>query len=626
MKKLLIGLASILALILLAILVGPLLVPTDSLRARLTTTVHDATGRDLKIAGAIRFRLLPSINITAEGVTFANAPWGSVPEMAKIKSIEIDLRLLPLLGGRFEVAHLILTEPEIDLELGKDGRGNWAFDPPPKPTIATTTASAETRRPAPTIALDDVRLETGRLAFRDHRANSVQTLDHIVVRLVFPGLDQPFSATGAVNWNGEAVSLAFAVTNPGALLAGRDSAIDLKLSAAPLTLAVAGTMLGLPPKRTIGTIDLATPSLRRLAAWTGAPIALPGDALGPLSIKGHITAAGPEMAFSDATITLDAIHATGDLKLTTGGPRPILAGRLNVGALDLNPYLPEPAPPAPAAKTTAGAAPPTASEGWSDAPINLAALKALDANLTLAAEHIAYRKLRIDKPRLALQLQAGNLHADLQEITLYRGQGKSTLAVDTSTAIPNIALSLALAGADINSLLNAAIGMDRLAGTGSLDLAITASGASQRALVASLNGKGALNLADGQIKGVNLLDLARNTASGGGTNFGSLTGTFQIAAGILRNDDLVLKSGLIPTTGAGTVNLPARNIDYRAVPQLAGALKIPINITGPWSRITYRPDGAEALRGIMQPSGKPPEPPKPGTNPGNPLRGLIPRP
>ena len=164
--------------------------------------------------------------------------------------------------------------------------------------------------------------------------------------------------------------------------------------------------------------------------------------------------------------------------------------------------------------------------------------------------------------------------------------------------------------------------MDRLAGTGSIDLAITASGASQRALVASLNGKGALNLADGQIKGVNLLDLALNTASGGGTNFGSLTGTFQIAAGILRNDDLVLKSGLIPTTGAGTVNLPARNIDYRAVPQLAGAIKIPINITGPWSRITYRPDGAEALRGIMQPSGRPPEPP----NPGNPLRGLIPRP
>ena len=197
MKKLLIGLASILALILLAILVGPLLVPTDSLRARLTTTVHDATGRDLKIAGAIRFRLLPSINITAEGVTFANAPWGSVPEMAKIKSIEIDLRLLPLLGGRFEVAHLILTEPEIDLELGKDGRGNWAFDPPPKPTIATTTASAETRRPAPTIALDDVRLETGRLAFRDHRANSVQTLDHIVVRLVFPGLEG-WAAVGAI--------------------------------------------------------------------------------------------------------------------------------------------------------------------------------------------------------------------------------------------------------------------------------------------------------------------------------------------------------------------------------------------------------------------------------------------
>ena len=121
------------------------------------------------------------------------------------------------------------------------------------------------------------------------------------------------------------------------------------------------------------------------------------------------------------------------------------------------------------------------------------------------------------------------------------------------------------------------------------------------------------------LKGVNLLDIARAAIpggggkSGGGTAFGSLTGTFRIQSGILRNEDLQLKSGLIPTTGAGTIDLPARTIDYRAVPQLAGAVKIPVRITGPWSRISYLPDGAESVRGIVN-------------QPGTLLRGLLPRP
>ena len=614
MRKAVIGVA-ILVILVLAL---PFLIPADFVRAKLAAQVQEATGRALTISGAVRFRLVPGLGVTAEGVTFANAPGGIAPAMASIKSIAVDLRLLPLLSGRVEVARLVLVEPAINLEVAKSGRPNWQFDPPAKPAAAERTADKPAPPGAPpAISLDDVRIEGGRATYHDARTNSTQALEQIGVTLAFLGLDQPFSATGTATWNKEPVTLALRIAAPGALLAGKPGAVEVKLTAAPVNLTFAGELHGLPPTRSEGSIDITSPSLRRLAAWVGSPVTMPGPLLGPLAIKGRIKAAGTDYAFTEAVLALDALRATGDLKLATGGPRLALAGRLVTGPLDLNPYLPEPTP-APATKPAAAAKPAAADEGWSEAPIDLAALHGFDATLALVAERIVHRKLLIEKPSLDLRLVAGKLHADLKEITLYRGHGKATLDVDAA-ATPVLALTLNLTGADIQPLLDAAIGLDRLSGTGSLDLAATARGVSQRALIASLAGKGALNLADGQVNGVNLTDLARNALpgagqarTGGATRFGTLVGTFTITDGVLRNDDLRLAAGPLPTTGAGTVNILGRSIDYRAVPQLAGAVKIPIRITGPWTNISYAPDGADALKGGIPQLG--------------PLRGLFQRP
>ena len=88
-------------------------------------------------------------------------------------------------------------------------------------------------------------------------------------------------------------------------------------------------------------------------------------------------------------------------------------------------------------------------------------------------------------------------------------------------------------------------------------------GKSQRALISALNGKGALDLSNGQLKGVNLIAMAENAtapltgASGDSrTDFGALTGTFTITNGIAHNDDLQLKSGIIPITGRGQSIFP----------------------------------------------------------------------
>lgn len=622
MKKLLVALGGLVGLLVVAVLAGPLLVPTETIRASITETVRATTGRELRINGAVRLRLLPSPGVTAEAITFANAPWAAGAEMVKVKSFTLDLGLPGLLLGRIDVKRLVLSEPEINLEVGRDRRANWQFERPARAGAGADGGGAKPGSGRTAVSLDDVRIEGGRITYRDAGAGTSETLDRIGLSLAFPGLDRPVALEGTAQWNGEAVKVSFTGAKPGALLAGEESAVELKLAAAPLEMAFAGTVLGLPPRLSAGTVSITSPSLRRLATWLGRPIAMPGETLGPLSIKGRLASKPGQVVFEEATIALDAIRAKGNLTVVTDRPRPTLSGLLDISVLDLNPYLPEAGAragkAAPAAKPAAPA-PAAAEEGWSDAPLDFAVLHAFDAEIGLFADQILWRKLRLDRSAFRLVLKGGKLEADPMRLTLYEGTGKARLSLDASAAVPVLGLSVNLTGARMQPLLEAAIGFERLAGTGNIDIAVTARGASQRALIGSLEGQGSLSLADGEIKGVNLLDIARAALpggggkAGGGTAFGSLAGTFRIQAGILRNEDLQLKSGLIPTTGVGTIDLPARTIDYRAVPQLAGAVKIPVRITGPWSHISYLPDGADQVRGIVN-------------QPGTLLRGLLPRP
>ena len=192
-----------------------------------------------------------------------------------------------------------------------------------------------------------------------------------------------------------------------------------------------------------------------------------------------------------------------------------------------------------------------------------------------------YRKIQIGKSALGLHLKDGRLEADLTQLTLYQGSGKGKVVVDGSAAVPAIQAEFNLASVQVEPLLKDAMDNDRLTGTGAIDLAVTGHGKSQREIMTALNGKGGLNLANGKIKGMNLVGMVNSAASalsnpgaalaalkggGGGsqeTDFVSLTATYTIANGILHNSDLQMKSAELPVSGAGTADLPHRTVDYK---------------------------------------------------------------
>jgi AsmA protein len=639
MRKLLVGLGVLVVLLVAAAVIVPFAVSVEVYGARVAALVKEATGRELKVAGPIRLSVLPVLALEANDVSFANMAGTQTPDMVKLKRLRLQVQLWPLLHRRIVVNRLVLVRPVIAFEVDKAGHPNWVFGPAAAPSTAPAASTAE-----PTavgggfdisgLALRKVQLYDGKISYLDQRTGRAERLAGINMTLSLRSLGSAFISDGSAVWNGETVTFAVSIDKPHALLFGAESQVGIKLAAAPLTLNFAGRVTGWPSFKVDGAIDLETTSLRRLAQWAGSPIALNGNGLGPFAIKGTVAIVGTTTSFNEADISLDAIKAKGAVSVDSAGARPAVTGALDVDRLDLNPYLaPQTASTAPLGAPAGGPAPASSAQnGRSDMSIDLSPLKLADVDFDLKVGGIVYRQFQIGASAVGVHVKDGRLTADLSRMALYRGNGHGRMTVDGSGAVPIVGLDIALAQVQIQPLAQAATGIDRLTGSGNLDIAVTARGGNRRDWISSLSGRGAISLADGQIKGVNLPALAQSTAkierdlisslnvtgtldllargqinqigplalvadaarslTGGGnvTNFGTLTATCTVANGLLRNNDLRLQLGALPLTGAGIVDLRTRVVNYRVSLQLGQGIVVPIQVSGTWDNLNYQPD------------------------------------
>ncbi len=133
MRKLLVGAAALVTLIIAAAVIIPLAIPVTTFEGRLNAFVRQATGRDIKIAGPVKLSLLPTLELEAGDVSFANAPDARSPDMVRSKQLRMRLQIWPLFHGSVVVSSLVLVEPIIALEVDRAGNPNWVFRAPATP-------------------------------------------------------------------------------------------------------------------------------------------------------------------------------------------------------------------------------------------------------------------------------------------------------------------------------------------------------------------------------------------------------------------------------------------------------------------------------------------------------------
>jgi AsmA protein len=140
---------------------------------------------------------------------------------------------------------------------------------------------------------------------------------------------------------------------------------------------------------------------------------------------------------------------------------------------------------------------------------------------------------------------------------------------------------------------------------------------SEEALVQSINGKGDFAFSNGAVAGFNLGGALRELGQGNipnfeaspsqKTDFTALTGTYVITDGVARNEDMKLSGPAVRATGSGSVDIPARNLDYTVRPTLVASaegeggaqdltgIEVPVHVTGSWNAPKIEPDIEGAL-------------------------------
>jgi uncharacterized protein involved in outer membrane biogenesis len=302
-KKILIIAAVVIGVLIAGLYVFLAAYDFNRLKPMIARAVKDATGRELNIVGNVDVGLGIPPTLRVEDVGFQNAAWSTNPNLARVKHIEAQVALLPLILGKLDFTQLVLIEPEVIVEFNETGISNFTFDTVGEPEVA----DGEKLSPPPLI-FSDVQIEKGLLTYRDAQSDFSFVLRIDRLKAEIPGFEESlsFDFRGAFN----------------------DIETDIRGSLGPIWAWVAPGY-PLPADFTLET--------------AGAEARLKGEIRDPLNFKGltlAVTAQGPSIADVAKLAGADKVPELGAFKISANiadpDGKPAVQGLdIQVGAQDL---------------------------------------------------------------------------------------------------------------------------------------------------------------------------------------------------------------------------------------------------------------------------------------------------
>jgi len=427
-------------------------------------------------------------------------------------------------------------------------------------------------------------------------------------------LDAPKLVLTADKASGEKVALVYKTTGPqsalsaslalpgveGTAKAFRSSAMTADVDLKQGELAIKAKITS-PVSGNLESKQLNLPSL--VASITASGPDIPGKTLSG-ELKG---AAAVDGAKESVQANLAGKVADSTIKGRVGITRfaaPAFNFDLEVDQLDVDKYF----PPSAAGK-----------QKQPEKPLDLSALKNLNANGTLKVGSLKFNNIKATNVRLDVKAAGGRVDVSPLTASLYQGSLSSAATINAAGATPTFAVKHSMNGISIGPFLKDLADNDTLEGKGNVTLDVTTQGNTTAALKKALNGNAALKLVDGAVKGIDIAGSIRNAKAKLGTlrgeqtqqanksektDFSELTGTFNIRNGVARNNDLSLKSPLLRVGGEGDINIGEDTLNYLVKASIVGTTKgqggrdltdlsgvtVPVRVTGPLAAPSYKLD------------------------------------
>jgi AsmA family protein len=296
-KWILAGVAGMIALCVAAVYILLSGYQFNDLKPRVVQAAKDATGRELKLSGDIQLKVGMTPSLVVDQVSFQNASWGTRPELATVRRIEVQVALIPLLSKKIVVRRFILEGMDVLIETDKSGKSNLAFKTgEDKPAAQSSEEGTIAGSALAALTFHEVRIEQGLLTYRDGLSGKTDALAVEKLTISASAADSPIKMALKGAFNDKPVEVEGTVGPLLGLIApGLPWPLKLSAKAGGAVLKLEGEVKdALQKKRSFAvSLDVQGPSIPeavKLAGVAGVP------EVGPFSINARMVGRGSELS------------------------------------------------------------------------------------------------------------------------------------------------------------------------------------------------------------------------------------------------------------------------------------------------------------------------------------------
>lgn len=582
--------------------------PWDALRGPINRYVSGQLGRRFEITKHLAVHLGRTTTVRAEGVEIANPEWASEHQLLNAKAAEFDIELLPLLVGKVTLPRVVLTEPQIGLQIEPDGRRTWAL------SRDTSDAGA-----VPEIGALQVDKGTLKYLAAAQGANVVaqfsvapESAEALPLSYQARGKwkNEPFTATGR---SGGVLQLSKHAEAP--------FPVEVNAVAGKTSLKAKGVIANLADLGGVdASFDLQGRNLEELYKLLG--VVLPSTPA--YKLRGKLSKHGKVWAASQIQGVLGKSDLSGELSFDQSAATPLLTGKLQSKLLDfedLGPVIgltPSTSRNGQSAKNAASPVASAASPGTQNessrgkaasrkvlpvTPLDVAKLKAMNADVTYVAADIRHaRDLPLDKGSVHVKLNSGLLQLEPISLGVAGGSVAGRINIDANVTPASFNTRLEVRGLKLNQLFPAVETTKSSLGKVSGQFDLKGHGNSVAQMLGSASGDAAVLMGKGELSNILLeyigLDggevikfLLRGDRN---VELRCAAAAFDVKQGLMTSRAIVLDTSDTVINGRGQVSLAHETLDLVLKPEPKDhsilSFRSPLRIGGTFAAPTAGPD------------------------------------
>lgn len=552
-----------------------------------------ALGRPVEI-GRLRVDWGGTPRIEADDL-YVRSPEGSADDVALVQSsrLVVEIDAMALLGGSVHLPAIEASGTRLDLSTSAPGDAADEPDPssggpPPIPRIDT-------------LQLESVEIvlardgEEGPVTMKIEEATAERDGDDVALRASGTYADRPFEVDGRID-------------DPSTLReASEPYALDLRASFGATRVEMGGR-IGDPVHLREFDLDVAVEGndLSDVYDLAGLPL-IPTP---PFSLSGDLGRRGDVWKVQSLEGAIGDSRVTGSLSVDLSAERPHVRSHLQSPRLDLDDLAPLlGAPPDTGPGETASPAQQREAEAERsdgdvvpDEPLDLAPLRAADADFALDASDVRSEAVPVDALRLELQLRDGVL--EVEELAIDIGTGSATAhgSLDARTTPVAVSAMASLERIPLARLMPSDELADETRGElrGGWDLDST--GTALDEILRDADGQLALFLSDGQVShllvelaGLDVFDALGFVLTGDQTlRVRCAVAAFEAKSGRFETKTLLLDTPDTRVDAEGELDFGNERVDLVLTPHPKDvsllSLRSPIRIEGPIEEPSIYPD------------------------------------